>query len=149
MDTMTVYLIIWGVVFAAMVIAELLSLQLVSIWFAAGAAAAFIAALIGVDMWIQLIVFVLISLVLLFFTRPLLRKFRIENGEPTDININIGKTAVVIEEINNIGGKGRARLDGVDWKAVSLDNQAVPQGEIVKVCEIKGTRLYVLPANKN
>lgn len=148
MDTTTVYLIIWGVVFAAMVVAELQSLQFVSIWFAAGAAAAFITALFGVEMWIQLIVFAVISLALLLFTRPLLQKFSIEDDEPTDVNINIGKTAVVIEEINNTSGKGRARLDGVDWKAVSLDNRTVPQGKIVEVYEIKGTRLYVMPAKK-
>lgn len=145
---MTVYLIIWGSVFAVMVVAELVSFQFVSIWFAAGSAAAFITALFGVEMWIQLIVFVVISLALLVFTRPLLEKFQIYDAEPTDVNINIGKTAVVIEEINNNIGKGRARLDGVDWKAVSLDNRTVPQGRIVEVCEIKGTRLYVVPVKK-
>ncbi len=145
MGMQTIYLIIWGVIFAAMIIAELTSLQFISIWFAAGAAAAFIAALIGTEMWVQLMVFGVTSLVLLIFTRPLLRKFRIENDEPTDININVGRTAVVIEDINNSTGKGRARLDGVDWKAVSLDNSIIPQDSIVEVGEIKGTRLYVLP----
>lgn len=140
---MTIHLIIWGVVFALMVIAELTSLQLVSIWFAAGAAAAFITALFETTMWVQLIIFVLVSLLLLIATRPLLKKIKVRNVQATDISGDIGKTAVIIEEVNNDIDKGRARINGVDWKAVSINDEIIPKGSIVKICDIKGTKMYV------
>lgn len=140
---MNAYLFIWGTVFAVMVIAELMSFQLVSIWFAAGAAAAFITVLFGSEMWLQLIIFVAVSSVFLIATRPILKKFKVKDTRPTDVSGDIGKTAVVIEEINNVIDKGRARINGVDWKAVSVNDNIVPKGSIVKICDIKGTRLYV------
>ena len=136
-------LIIWGIVFAVMVIAELLTFQLVSIWFAAGAAASFVTALFGIDFWIQLIAFAAVSVILLIATRPILKKFRINKTEPTNTELDIGKTAVVKEDIDNSRDRGRATLDGVDWKAVSADDTFIPKGSIVKVNDIKGSKLFV------
>ena len=66
------YMILWGIVFAVMVIAELATFQLVSIWFAAGAASAFIAAMCGFGMGFQLFMFIVVSVLLLSVTRPIL-----------------------------------------------------------------------------
>lgn len=137
------HLILWGIVFAVMVIAELASMQLVSIWFAAGALASFIVALCGLGMGMQMFVFVVVSVILLTATRPLLKKFRVGKAQPTNIDLDIGKTAVVIETVNNTGDMGRARLNGVDWKAVSSDGSVIPEGSIVKIDDIKGTKLFV------
>jgi membrane protein implicated in regulation of membrane protease activity len=137
------HLILWGVVFAVMVIAELASMQLVSIWFAAGALASFIVALCGLGMGMQMFVFVVVSVILLTATRPLLKKFRVGKTQPTNIDLDIGKTAVVIETVNNSADAGRARLNGVDWKAVSSDGSVIPEGSIVKIDDIKGTKLFV------
>ncbi len=136
-------LIVWGIIFAIMVIVELSSMQLVSIWFAAGAVAAFVAALLDATLWVQLVLFVAVSIILLIATRPLLKKFRVDKTHPTNMELDIGKTAVVIEEINNSTDKGRARLNGVDWKAVSSDNEIIPKDSIVKVKDIKGAKLFV------
>ncbi|MGN0621638.1 MAG: NfeD family protein [Porcipelethomonas sp.] len=136
-------LILWGVVFAVMVIAELATLQLVSIWFAAGAAAAFVAALFHLGMGMQLFLFILVSVLLLSVTRPLLKKITVGNIQPTNTELDIGKTATVIEEINNAMDTGRARLNGVDWKAVSSDDTVIEAGKIVKINDIKGTKLFV------
>lgn len=136
-------LILWGAVFAVMVIAELASLQLVSIWFAAGALASFITAICGMGMGMQMVVFVIVSIVLLVGTRPLLKKFRVGNTQPTNIDLDIGKTAVVIENIDNSLDTGRAKLNGVDWKAVSADDSIIFEGSIVKIEEIRGTKLFV------
>lgn len=137
------HLILWGVVFAVMVIAELVSMQLVSIWFAAGALASFIMALCNFGMGMQMFVFVVVSIILLTATRPLLKKFRVGKTQPTNIDLDIGKTAVVIETVNNSSDTGRARLNGVDWKAVSSDGSVIPEGSIVKIDDIKGTKLFV------
>ncbi|MGN0612767.1 MAG: NfeD family protein [Porcipelethomonas sp.] len=140
---MYVNLIVWGAVFAVMVIAELMTFQLVSIWFAAGAAAAFLSSLAGLDVWAQLVIFAAVSVVLLIATRPLLKKFRVDKVPPTNMELDIGRTAVVIEDICNDSGKGRARLNGADWKAVSSDGSFIPEGSVVRINEIKGTRLFV------
>ncbi len=136
-------LIVWGAVLALMVIVELTTMQLVSIWFAAGAAAAFIAAIFDVSLWVQLIIFVTVSIILLIATRPILKKFKIGKSEPTNTELDIGKTAVIVETVDNDHDSGRAKLDGVDWKAISSDNTIIPNGSIVKVNAIKGSKLYV------
>lgn len=141
------HLIIWGSVFAVMVVAELATMQLVSIWFAAGALGAFIAAIFDLSFAVQLVIFTLISLVLLVATRPILKKFTSGNIQPTNIDLDVGKTATVIEEINNEKGTGRARLNGVDWKAVSDDNSVINVGTIVKINSIKGAKLFVSPCD--
>lgn len=140
---MLVKLILWGVVFAVMVIYELATFQLVSIWFAAGAIGAFIAALCDVSMANQLLIFVLVSLALLAVTRPLLKKITFGKAQATNADLDIGKTAIVIEEINNDTGTGRARINGVDWKAVSENSKVIPEGTIVIVKEITGAKLIV------
>ncbi len=145
---MNTYLIIWGATFALMVIAELCTLQLVSIWFAAGAAAAFGAAYFGFELWVQLVAFVAVSLVLLIATRPLLKKVKVQDTQPTNAEIDIGKTAVVIEDIYNAYDKGRARLHGVDWKARSSDGTRIPKDTIVTIDDMKGSKLYVSVANQ-
>lgn len=63
--------------------------------------------------------------------------------QPTNIELDVGKTAVVIEEINNKIDTGRAKLNGVDWKAVSADDSIIPEGSIVRIDNIRGTKLYV------
>lgn len=137
------HLILWGVVFVVMAIAELVSMQLISIWFAAGALASFIIALCGFGMGFQMFIFVIVSVVLLTVTRPLLKKFSVNNAQPTNIDLDIGTTAVIIETVNNITGTGRAKLNGVDWKAVSSDGSIIEEESIVKIDEIDGTKLYV------
>ena len=136
-------LIVWGAVFVVMVVAELMTSQLVSIWFSAGAAAAFVSAFFVEEMWIQLIIFVAVSIILLVATYPLLKKFRVDRSQPTNLELEIGKTAVVIEKIENDTGKGRVRLRGVDWKAVSQDGNVVPKVSIVKVEQVQGSKLVV------
>ena len=140
---MTANLIIWGTAFALMVMAELGTMQLVSIWFAAGAAAAFAAAYFGFEIWVQLTVFVIVSFLLLLVTRPILKKFTVKNKQPTNVELDVGKTAIVIEDIDNATSSGRARLNGVDWKAVSSDGQRIPKDSIVTIDSIKGTKLHV------
>lgn len=136
-------LIIWGIVFAVMVIVELTTFQLISIWFAAGALVSFITAVCGAGTGVQLLVFTVVSILLLLLTRPLLKKFTVGKIQPTNMELDVGKTAVVIEDVNNALDTGRAKLNGVDWKAVSRDGSVIPEGSIVKIDDIRGTKLYV------
>ena len=140
-----VYLIFWGVIFAATVIAEVMSMQLVSIWFAFGAAGAFAAAFGGWGFTAQLAVFVAVSGVLLLITRPLLKKLRVKHTPPMNAEKGIGETAVVIEEIDPERGTGRARQGGIDWMAVSETGTVIPLNSIVIISRIDGAKLIVRP----
>lgn len=140
---MTFYLVFWGVVFGMTVIAEIATMQLVSIWFACGALGAFGGALGGLGFTGQLAIFVLISLLLLIVTRPILRKLRVKEIIPMNASRDIGASAVVIEEINPALGTGRARVNGVDWIAISGAGAVIPKDAIVTIAQIDGAKLIV------
>lgn len=140
---MTGMIIVWIVVFVAALIVEAASFALVSIWFAAGALGALIAASLGANVTVQLIVFAVLAGLLLLFTRPLLKKLFPNKFIPTNSELEVGKTAVVIEDIDNASGKGRVRLGGVDWAAVSEKGENIPEGEIVTVKEVRSSKLVV------
>lgn len=135
--------ILWIVVFAAALIIEAASFALVSIWFAAGALGALIAAAVGAPFWLQLIIFGILAGLLLIFTRPLLKKLFPNKFIPTNSELEVGKTAVVIENIDNETGSGRAKLGGVNWAAVSADGEKISAGETVTVKEIRSAKLVV------
>ena len=142
-----IYLIFWGVIFVVTVIAELATLQLISIWFAVGAAGAFFAAFRGLGFAGQLAVFVLLSFLLLILTRPLMKVMRVRFVPPMNADKSIGETAVVLEEINPALDTGRVRSKGVDWHAVSETGEILPPDSIVIVTKVDGAKLIVRPAD--
>ncbi len=140
---MTTWMITWGILFVGLVILELSTMQLISIWFAAGSLAAFIAAALNVSPLGQAIIFVAVSILLLAVTKPLLKKFKVGNKIPTNLDAEIGRTAVVTEEINDARNTGRVKIGGVNWRARTRDGSVVPVDTIVTVAEISGTTAYV------
>lgn len=135
--------IVWTIVLIAALIVEGASFALVAIWFAAGALGALIAAGLGAPFIVQLIVFIAMAVIMLIFTRPLLKKLFPNKFIPTNSELEIGKTAVVIEAIDNETGKGRVRLSGVNWAAVSENGEDIPVDEIVVVKEIRSAKVVV------
>ena len=140
-------LIFWIVLLVVLVIVEAATAQLVKIWFAAGAAAALIAERCHAPEWLQWIVFIAVSVIALIATRPLVRKATKANRQPTNADRCIGQTAVVIEEINNIEGKGQVHVNGIPWTARSLDGTVFKKDELVTVERIDGVKLIVKAQN--
>lgn len=138
-------MILWGVVFAAAVIAEMVTLQLVTVWFAAGALVAFIAAAMGFTPLSQAIVFTAVSVLLLCATRPLLRKMKVKDVLPTNYDAEVGKTGLVTEEINDDRNTGRAKIGGINWRARTDDGSVLPAGTAIRVERISGTTVFVVP----
>lgn len=128
------------VLFAAVEFAT--SMALISIWFAAGSLVALVLSAFDVPLWIQLLVFILVSAILLICTRPIAKKHA-KNNIDTNIKIIIGKTAKVIEDIDNLKATGRVRLDGVDWTAISDTGEIIEKNSHVTVTKIEGSKLYV------
>ncbi len=122
---------------------EAATVGLTSIWFAAGALAAMIAAAFSANIWVQLIVFALVSALLLIFTRPLVRKFLTPKLEATNADALIGQTALVIEEIDNDRETGAARIDGKVWSARSADGSVIETDQKGIVVRIEGVKLIL------
>lgn len=140
--------IVWTIVLIAALIVEGATFALVAIWFAAGALGALIAAGFGAPFIVQLIIFTVLAAVMLIFTRPLLKKLFPNKFIPTNSELEVGKTAVVIEAVDNATGKGRVKLGGVNWAAVSENGEDIPVDEIVVVKEIRSAKVVVARTEK-
>lgn len=139
---MNVY--IWLAVFIILIIFELLTLSLTTIWFAAGSIVALILDSLGFSIWVQLIAFLLVSFLILIRYRPLAKEYINKKITKTNYNALIGKKAVVIEKIDNIKDVGRATINGIDWRARSvLDEVVIEEGATVKIIKIEGATLIV------
>lgn len=135
---------IWLIVMAVMIVVEISAPGLVSIWFAAGALAAYVAALLGGGTAVQVMVFVLVSVVLLLLTRPLAKKYINERAAKTNKDTIPGRTAIVTEEVNNLAATGRVTIDGLPWTArAATEEEIIPVGEEVVVEKIEGVKCIV------
>lgn len=124
-------------------IGEAVTVGLTSIWFAAGALVALIIALLGGPLWLQIALFLIVSLLCLLAVRPLARKYLNKNIQPTNADRIIGAEARVTEDIDNIQGKGAVLVGGITWTARSENDTNIPAGCLVKVLRIDGVKLYV------
>lgn len=143
------HIIFWAVLTAILIISEICTVQMVAIWFAAGSLLAFISSFFQIEFYIQVIIFIAGSLLLLFTTRPFIKKFL--NGAKFHTNADsvIGKKCVVKEEINNLNNSGRVFVDGLDWAARSTDNEIIfPVGAACIATEIQGVKLIVRPMSE-
>ena len=136
--------IIWLALTAVLLIIEIATLGLTTIWFAAGALFAFFAALLGMNQGIQIGVFVVVSVVLLFFTRPLAVKYLNTKTIKTNTEALVGKTARVIVDINNLKSQGQVVINGLEWTArISDDTVVFKIGDAVTIVGIEGVKLIV------
>ncbi len=137
-------MILWLIVLVATLAIEAATMGLTSIWFSGGALAAMIVELLNGGIWVQVIVFLVISLVLLFYTRPIAVKHFNKEREKTNLDSVIGKTAVVTIPIHNLKETGQVMLDGKEWTARSNDStKQIEKEALVKVISIKGVKLIV------
>ena len=141
---MNSYTIIWLIVLIICIGVELGTMGLTSIWFAGGSVPAIIAAAFGGPVWLQVILFLIVSLVLLFFTRPIAVKYFNKDRIKTNAESLIGRTAIVISDINNLEGIGQVTVSGQEWSARSADEAIqIPTGTVVIVRAINGVKLIV------
>ena len=143
LDAESLQKIIWLVLLLLFAGAEAATVGLTSIWFAAGALCALIAALLGGALWIQIALFLAVSTLCLLAVRPLARRHLNSRVEPTNADRVIGEQAQVTEDIDNIHGKGAVIIRGIAWTARSEDGLPVPAGSLVKVLRIEGVKVFV------
>lgn len=134
----------WAALVVVFVIVEIATVQLVSIWLAAGSLVTMVCSYIfDIPLVGQLLIFLVSSAIFLLISWPLLKKARNKGYVPTNAELDTGKKAVVIENIDLNAGTGRVTLNGVDWSAVSADGSVIPKESVVTVVEVQGAKLKV------
>lgn len=144
---MSSMLIFWIGALVLLVVVEALTTQLVTIWFAFGAAGAVVANLLGAQYWVQWSVFIFLSVISLIVTRPLVKKFTKRKVQPTNADRNIGAKAIVLEDIDNTAGTGAVNVRGVVWTARSVNGERIEKDTNVVVKAIEGVKLLVQEDN--
>lgn len=105
-----------------------------------------LAAAVHAPLWVQIVLFLVVSALLLFFTRPVAVKYFNKDRVRTNVESLIGKQAIVISEINNLQGIGQVTVNGQEWSARSTDEEAaIPVGCVVIIERVSGVKLIVTP----
>ena len=139
----------WLVAFVILIGIEAATMALTTIWFAGGAVFAFFAAVLGFSVQTQLVVFLIVSFILLLFTRPLAMRFVNRETVKTNVDGLIGRKAKVIAKIDNNEPSGAAVVDGQEWTARSADDAVtIPAGTHVVIKEVRGVKLIVEPISE-
>ncbi len=134
----------WLFAMIALLVVEALAPGLVSIWFALGALAAMLAALLHAPVWLQVVWFLAVSVATLCLTRPLAKKYVNGRVQPTNADALLGKDCLVTEPIDNLSGTGAVKIDGKVWTARAEEEGArYAIGEIVHAVRIEGVKLIV------
>lgn len=136
--------VMWLVLLVLCIVVELATMGLTTVWFAGGALVAAVAAGCHAPLWLQIALFLAVSLLLLFFTRPVAMKYFNKDRIKTNAESLVGKQAVVISEIDNLEGVGQVTIGGQEWSARSIDDRKkMAVGAVVYVRAINGVKLMV------
>ena len=119
--------------------------HLVSIWFAAGSLVALLVSLLGGAVWLQITLFLVVSVALLILLWPLVRKVITPKIEKTNVDAVIGSTGLVTVAIDNVTAEGQVKLGAMYWTARSTSGEPIPEGALVKVDRIEGVKAIVSP----
>lgn len=133
----------WTILTVVLALIEAATPQLITIWFAGGSFAALILSVCGFSFPWQLTVFILISILLLIFTKPLVKKIKENPNIKTNTDALIGETAIVTEEIDNVHECGAVKLRGIIWMARSLNGDIIKKDAVVEIKKIEGVKLIV------
>ncbi|MCI8615319.1 NfeD family protein [Parablautia intestinalis] len=138
------FVTVWLIVFVACIVIEIITMGLTTIWFAGGALIAAVSAGLGAPLWLQIALLVAVSLVLLYFTRPIAVKYFNKDRVKTNVESLVGKQAIVISEIDNLQGIGQVTVGGREWSArTTVDGIKLPVGSVVMIRAISGVKLMV------
>ena len=138
----------WLAAMVVFILAEAATVTLVSIWFAAGALAAIVAALLGGNVIVQVTVFLAVAIALLASLRGIVRKHFTPRLVRTNVDSVIGSVGVVTTPVNNVAALGRVTIGGMEWSARSTTGDPLPEGAQVRVDRIEGVKVFVSMAEE-
>lgn len=135
---------VWLLLTIAFIIGELVTVGLTSIWFAAGSLVALLAAICDANVFIQILLFLAVSIGLLIGTRPWAQRFINSRTQRTNADRAIGQVIRITERVSNMDQTGKAVVTGQEWTVrTRYDNDAIEAGEFARVLEISGVKLIV------
>lgn len=139
---------IWLGVTIAAIVSEAATLALVAVWFIPSALVSLVISLFRLPVWLQAAVFLAMSLALMIFLKPFMKKVLKVRYSPTNADTVIGKTGTVIEKIDNIAATGAVKADGKVWTARSDDDSVtIDEGSLVRAVAIEGVKLICKKEN--
>ena len=134
----------WTIAIVFFLFIEAIVPGLISIWFAFGAVPALISALLGGEVWLQFVLFLVFSVAALLLTRPLAKKYVNSRVQPTNADMLIGKDCVVTETVDNLNGTGAVSVGGKIWTARTEDeHEVLEEKSVAVVLKIDGVKLIV------
>lgn len=137
--------ILWVALLVIFIITEVLTVSLVSVWFAAGALAATVCALLGGEVWLQAVLFFAVSGVMLFLLRPVAKKHFTPKLTRTNVDAVVGSTGKVTLRIDNDAASGQVKLGAMEWTARSTSGAVIEEGTRIRVDKIEGVKAFVSP----
>lgn len=143
-EFMSEMMLLWIGIIILTIVIEAATMGLTTIWFAGGAFVAMIAQMLNAGIYLQVVLFLGISLILLYFTRPVAVKYFNKGRVKTNLDSLIGKQAVVISAIHNLKETGQVVVEGKEWTARSANaSKTFETGEVVRIQSIQGVKLIV------
>lgn len=121
-------------------------IHLVSIWFAAGSLVAMVAALLGAQLWLQVVLFLGVSCALLACLWPFINKVLNPHLTKTNVDAIVGTMGRVTVTIDNISATGQVKLGAMEWTARSSSGNPIEEGTLIQVDRIEGVKVFVTPA---
>ena len=137
--------IVWLALMVFFLVVEAASVSLVSIWFAAGSLGALVASALKTPLWVQILVFLVLSGALLACLRPFAKKFIKPKITATNTDSVIGSAGFVTEDIDNLSARGQVKLGGMFWSARSTSGNPICKDTKVTVDRIEGVKVFVSP----
>ncbi len=122
---------------------EATTYNLTTIWFAIASVVGFVLSAFSVNIWIQVTISLVVSILLLIYTKPFAEKKLKVKKEPTNSDMVIGKTGVVVSKITSDKFAGEVNVRGKIWSAVSKNGEDIGENEKVKILSIDGVKLIV------
>ena len=141
--------IFWIIILAILIFIEIITLGITTIWFAGGALVAFIVSLFFDNLVLEIVVFLAVSITLLYFTRPIVMRYFNSQKAKSNYEGVIGKEAVVIATVDNGTTLGQVDVDGQEWSARSLEGDVLEKGTKVIIKGISGAKLIVVKVSPN
>ena len=139
--------IVWlGLLVAFLLVEAACPIHLVSIWFAAGSLAALVVHWLHGPLWLQILMFLVVSGGLLAALWPIAKKFLNPHVTATNVDSVIGSIGIVTFAIDNIEAHGQVKLNGMEWTARSTTGEPIPEHTRVRVDKIEGVKVFVTPA---
>lgn len=136
--------IYWLVLFVILLLIEIFTMGLTTIWFAGGALVSFIAGVLGFGLPVQVILFIVVSIALLVLTRPVAMKYFNQERQKTNAESLIGQQALVIEDIDTLKASGRVEVRGQEWAAKTDEPDGrIAKNSVVVINGIQGVKLIV------